>query len=84
MNIEQDDPLREIFSRWRAIGDQAGPDDGPLPVDAAAFTEYAETLLSELEAMAVALELEELGSSLSLCKNVARLSGGGGSAGLTD
>ena len=84
MKIEPEDPLQEVFSSWREGSGQADLDYGPPAVDAAAFADYAETLLSELEAMAMSLKLEELRTSLSLCKNVARLSGGGGSAGLTD
>jgi len=94
VKIDKGDPLQETFRIWREGGvepsgakaedRQAGLEAFAPALDAAGFVDYVEPLLSELETMAKRLDLEELRLSLSLCRNVARLSGGGGSAGLTD
>ncbi|ODA67136.1 hypothetical protein A7A08_01882 [Methyloligella halotolerans] len=75
MKFEENDPLQEPFDRWQETANPSGAGRAPTDSDANDFTEYAESLLSELEAMAMRLKLEELGASLSLCRNVARLSG---------
>ncbi len=46
----------------------------PDPDDVAHFVTYASALLDQLEGMARELFLDELASSLNLCKNVAQLS----------
>jgi len=83
MKIEDGDPVHETFRLWRGgtvglnIATSERREFDGEKLDAEQFVDYVDPLLSELETIAIRLNLKELSASLSLCRNVARLSGGG-------
>ena len=76
MKIDENDPVYETFVSWTdaafSYGDRDDETDDTAVQD---LLDYMVDMLGELEDMAEQKQLNELAGSLSLCKNLARLSG---------